>query len=82
MCSPTLSYPLSISKSSLKKTSLSVVRTFDGRVFCLSTSLNRSSVVALPALDLIIVTENDEPLGREDFRRPGVLSFYLCEQKQ
>ena len=34
------------------------------------------------ALDLVIVTENDEPLGHEDFRWPGVLSVYLFEQKQ
>ena len=35
-----------------------------------------------PALHLLIVAEKDEPLCREDFRRPGVLPFeqkqYLC----
>ena len=40
------------------------MRTFDGRAFCLSTSWTRSSIVALPALDLVIVTEKDEPLCR------------------
>ena len=33
-------------------------------------------------LSISIVAEKDEPLCREDFRRPGVLSVYLFEQKQ
>ena len=32
--------------------------------------------------DFLIVAEKDEPLCREDFRRPGVLSVYLFEQKK
>ena len=49
------------------------VRTFDGRGFCLSSSRNRSSIVAMPALDLVMVPEKYEPLCREDFRRQGIL---------
>ena len=40
-----------------EKTSLSVVRTFDGRPFCLSASWDRSSIVALAAQDLVMVPE-------------------------